>query len=173
MSHKEQVDWCLCVKDMYPQYFKNVKALDVGSQDINGNNKVFFENSDYTGLDIGPGKNVDIVCPIHEFETLEKYDTIISTEMLEHDKFYEKSLLKMLDLLKPNGLLVLTAGGHNREEHGTSRSSGFASPHTLDYYGNIYIGQLSLILKPEINFKRVMIDYITPINDIRFAGIKR
>jgi hypothetical protein len=173
MSHREQVEFCLYAKQLYPDYFVNKTVLDVGSQDINGSNKVLFENCNYIGLDIGPGKNVDIVCPVHEYNPGFIFDTIISTEMLEHDKFYKESLLKMVDLLKPNGLLVFTAGGYERAEHGTSRSSGFASPHTLDYYGNIHIKQLTDIFDLEKTFKRVVIDYLTPINDIRFIGVKR
>jgi SAM-dependent methyltransferase len=173
MSHKEQVDFCNYCKSIFPEYFKNVSVLDVGSQDINGNNKIFFENSEYIGLDIGKGPNVDVVCYIHEYNPNKLFDVIISTEMLEHDKNKQQSLNKMVSLLKPNGLLVFTAGGHNRAEHGTSRTSPDASPYTNDYYGNIYIKDLSNYIDLEKTFKRVIIDYTTPANDLRFIGIKR
>lgn len=173
MSHKEQVDFCLQAKTLFPEYFVNKVVLDVGSQDINGSNKALFENCDYTGLDIGPGKNVDVVCPIHLYNPNKSFDTIISTEMLEHDKNREQSLQKMVELLKSGGLLVITAGGYERQEHGTHGMSPEGSPFTLDYYGNIHIDLFTKVFNLEKVFKRVIIDYLTPINDIRFIGIKR
>jgi SAM-dependent methyltransferase len=173
MAHPEQQDFCTQIKNMFPDHFINKDVLDVGSQDINGTNKYLFENCNYIGLDIGPALNVDVVCPIHEYNPEKKFDTIISTEMLEHDKFREMSLKKMVELLKPGGLLIFTAGGYNRTEHGTHQAASFGSPFTLDYYGNIHIDLLTKVFNLEEVFSRVIIDYLTPINDIRFVGIKR
>jgi hypothetical protein len=53
---------------MFLQYFIDKCVLDVGSLDINGNNRYLFDNCEYTGLDIGEGPNVDIVMPIHEYK---------------------------------------------------------------------------------------------------------
>jgi hypothetical protein len=87
MAHQAQIDYINSVKDNHPKFFKNKSVLDVGSMDINGNNTIHFTDCDYLGLDIGEGKNVDIVCPIHKFVSLYKFDVVISTEMLEHDKY--------------------------------------------------------------------------------------
>ncbi len=172
MAHQEQYDWCLSCKQLYTDYFINKDVLDVGSQDINGSNKVFFENCNYIGLDIGPGNNVDVVCKIHEYYPDKKFDTIISTEMLEHDSHFIISLKRMLELLKPGGLLVLTAAGHNRPEHGTETEHPWCSPFTQNYYKNIYAVDLINALNPENNFIRFTIDYIPSSKDIRFVGIK-
>ena len=40
MAHKEQRDFCFRVKNIYPDFFKNKKVLDIGSLDVNGNSKV-------------------------------------------------------------------------------------------------------------------------------------
>lgn len=173
MSHPLQVEWCLFAKNIFPNYFINKDVLDVGSQDINGNNKVFFENCNYIGLDVGHGLNVDVVCPIHLYNPEKYFDTIISTEMLEHDSNYEKSLIRMYELLKPEGLLVLTAAGHNRPEHGTINFDAWTSPHTTNYYGNIYIKTFTNVFELEKCFKKVIIDYDYSNNDIRFIGLKR
>jgi hypothetical protein len=52
MAHQEQKDFCLSVKEFMPDFFKGVSVLDIGSLDINGNNRYLFENYDYTGIDI-------------------------------------------------------------------------------------------------------------------------
>ena len=63
----------------------NKLVLDIGSLDINGNNQYLFEDCQYTGIDVGVGKNVDIVSKAHELKMPSgTYDTIISTECFEH-----------------------------------------------------------------------------------------
>ena len=47
MAHKEQRDFCLRVKEKYPEFFKDKKVLDIGSLDINGSNRDLFENCNY------------------------------------------------------------------------------------------------------------------------------
>jgi len=171
MAHPLQVEFCKSIKKKYPEYFKNVDVLDVGSVDINGNNRYLFSKYTYTGLDVGEGNNVDVICPIHLFKPNKQYDVIISTEMLEHDKFYVQSLQKMFDLLKPNGLLLLTAAGDGRLEHGTKRTSPEDSPYTTDYYKNINWKDILGTLSPDVNFIEYELSY-KPF-DIRFAGIKK
>ena len=68
MAHTNQILYCESVKTKYPQFFKNVKVLDIGSLDINGSNRYLFEDCDYLGIDVGEGRNVDLVCVGHEFE---------------------------------------------------------------------------------------------------------
>lgn len=63
MAHKEQVQFCNKVKSMYPNHFDSVKVLDVGSFDCNGNDRGMFVNSEYIGIDLTEGENVDIICP--------------------------------------------------------------------------------------------------------------
>jgi SAM-dependent methyltransferase len=68
---------------------EEIKILDVGSFNVNGTYKDLFNNSkwSYTGLDIIPGKNVDIVVDKdYEWNNIEceAYDVIISGNCLEH-----------------------------------------------------------------------------------------
>ena len=79
MAHKEQWAFCGKVRGLYPQYFNNKKVLDIGSFDVNGNNRFLFNDCDFIGLDIGEGDGVDVVCPAQEYDAPdETYDTIIS-----------------------------------------------------------------------------------------------
>ena len=131
MAHKEQIDFFVKVKNKFPDVFKNCDVLDIGSLDINGNNRYLFENYTYTGVDIGPGNNVDVISKGHEFKPDKKYDIVISSECFEHDMYYKKTILNCIELTKQGGLFTFTCATTGRPEHGTRRSGKpMDSPHT-------------------------------------------
>ena len=167
--HSSQIDFCLSIKRKFPKCFQGF-ALDVGSLDINGSNRSMFIKGNYIGLDIGKGANVDIICHVHEYNPGFLFDCIISTEMLEHDKYYKKSLKAMFELLEVGGLLLLTAAANDRKEHGTYRANRESSPFTLDYYKNVTKRMIieSLDMK---KFKEYNLQIIK--NDLHFWGIKK
>ena len=84
--HLEAKEFTLYVSSLFPNYFNNKKVLDVGSGDINGNNRFLFNNCEYVGNDVISAPNVTIVSKTKDlpFED-ETFDTIISTECFEHD----------------------------------------------------------------------------------------
>lgn len=145
MAHKEQKDFCLRVKNQIPYFFKNKKVLDIGSLDINGNNKDLFEDCDYIGLDVAEGKNVDVVNIGHLYDAPdESFDVIISTEVFEHDMFYQKTVQNIMRMLKPGGLFIFTCASTGRPEHGTRRCGQNCAPLLIsiseqwaDYYKNL------------------------------------
>ena len=93
MAHPQQQNFCLKVKERFPNYFKNTKIFDVGSMDINGTNHFLFEGDyKYIGVDLIEGKNVDFVCRGHEYDTQDRFDVSISTECFEHDEFWKESI---------------------------------------------------------------------------------
>lgn len=167
--HKEVKRFCLSVKNQFPQFFSRVNVLDCGSLHINGNNRYLFHDSNYLGIDIVAGPNVDLVTRIHEFNTSKLFDCIISTEMLEHDEYFAASLNAMFNLLKSGGLLLLTAAGHGRKEHGTHTHNPQDSPKTQDYYRNVDPTMLMQGLDLT-QFSTYTISYSK--TDIRFFGIK-
>lgn len=80
--HSESIDLMQYFIDNYLKDGPSVSVLDVGSQDINGSYRSLFEPMHkYTGMDIVPGNNVDIVG--HENVT-EVYDVVISGQTMEH-----------------------------------------------------------------------------------------
>ena len=184
MAHTEQRNFCKSVKDKYPDFFKNKKVLDIGSLDINGSNRDLFENCDYTGLDVGEGKNVDIISIGHLFNGPDKhFDTIISTEVFEHDMFYEETIKNVIRMLKPGGLFLFTCGAPGRPEHGTRRCGAFCAPLLLevseewaDYYKNLTPDDFKVIPKfketfPDCYFEIKDTDIEIP-SDLYFYGIK-
>ena len=70
MAHPEQRTFMTYVKEKFPEKFINCRVLDIGSLDINGNNRYLFTDYKYIGVDIGAGNNVDVVCRGHEFKDL-------------------------------------------------------------------------------------------------------
>lgn len=177
MSHKQQQDYCKQIKAIHPKHFKGVNVIDVGSLNINGHNRDLFEDSTYTGVDIAPGSNVDVVSKAHEMR-LPKADIVISTEMLEHDKYWEASLRNMVAHLKPGGMLLLTCAGPGRPEHGTRRCDKGCSPLTCsdsdeswqDYYRNLDVKDLWSVLE-EFEWRSAIFDYDTEVHDTYFTGV--
>lgn len=174
---------------MHPGYFWRTSVIDVGSLDINGNNRFVFRwLRKYIGIDIHPGKNVDMVGSAHEVlvnlsklqekpwnqsqKNVYPVDVVISTEMLEHDKHWELSLAAMYDILRPNGLLLITAGGDCRPEHGTTDHHPTLSPATHGYYQNISNEMFSSVLRPQM-FKTYHVNQDWQQNDFQFFGIKK
>lgn len=171
MAHKEQKDFIEKVKSIYPDYFQNKRVLEAGSMYINGSVRDYFENCDYIGIDVGEGKDVDVVCNASEYKSEEKFDTIISCEMLEHSRTWETDLWNMYRLLKPNGLLIITAAAKTRHEHGTTNNQAWASPHTNDYYCGLDAAMLSSPLPPR-DFSTYYLNDDLLKEDIQFYGIK-
>ena len=136
--HPEQQIFCLEVKlKFFPHYepFHNARVLDCGSRDINGNNRFLFTNSEYVGVDICQGPNVDVVSPIHELTYPENsFDTVICAEVLEHDPHWIESIRNMIRMLKPGGLLIITCAGPERGPHSMHQAGGLTEG---EYYHNL------------------------------------
>ncbi len=141
MAHPEQQQFMMSVKKKFPDRFHNCRVLDVGSLDINGNNRYLFNNYNYIGVDIGPGRNVDVVCRGHEYKDDSPFDIVISSECFEHDEFWALTIQNCIDVLKPGGLFLFSCATTGRPEHGTRRTTPQDSPFTSkidnDYYMNL------------------------------------
>jgi SAM-dependent methyltransferase len=177
MAHSAQIEFCMNVKELFPMFFKNKTVLDIGSQDINGNNKMYFENPKYIGVDISPGKNVDVVCAGHEYDSDIRFDVVCSTECFEHDPFWDKTLNNMYRLLKPGGLFFFSCAGDGRDEHGTRRTcpsdEDWVQHEWEDYYMNL---NENLIREKcwavENMFSHHQFAYNEGAKDLYFFGIK-
>lgn len=90
---------------------EEVKVLDVGSYDVNGTYKphVLDHGWSYTGLDVRPGPNVDVVAdnPYHyPFETGE-FDIVITGSVAYTVLDLVQWMQEITRLVKPGGLLVI------------------------------------------------------------------
>lgn len=171
MAHQAQKDFFIEVKTKYPDFFNNVKVIDCGSLDVNGSLRDMFTNSDYLGVDIVSGKNVDLVSAIKNlpYENA-TFDAVISGEMLEHDESWKESLEKMYKLCKKGGLIAISAAGKDRPEHGTRRTGAIWGT-APDYYMNIEEHHIRSVYTPDM-FTESEVRYNPVAKDIYFFGIK-
>jgi SAM-dependent methyltransferase len=162
-------------------FFVNKRVLDVGSGDINGNNRFLFENCEYDGNDVIEANNVTIVSKTKDLPFEDNtFDTIISTECFEHDPEYKESFIKIYNMLKPDGLFFFTCAGFGRGEHGTRRTSPESSYGTIgnlddmsDYYKNLTIFDLNEVLPLNKYFSVWDSYYNYESKDLYFIGIKK
>lgn len=181
--HEEARLFTLYVQEIFPHFFNNYKiVLDVGSADINGNNKFLFsDNCVYISNDVIDAENVTVVCETKNIPyTDSTFDTIISTECFEHDMSYKESLQKIIKILKPGGLFVFTCASTDRPEHGTLRTSPESSmttkyekvPEWANYYKNLTEDDIFDSIRLDNIFKSYCFYTNNKSHDLYFWGIK-
>jgi SAM-dependent methyltransferase len=179
MAHGEQMQYFAQIKEKFPTFFKGAKVLDIGALDINGCNRSFFEDCSYTGLDIGPGRNVDVVSLAHEYDAPDgSFDTVTSANAFEHDMHFEKTFKSMIRLVRDGGLLFFSCAGEGFREHGTARTNPADSPFTTrdaewkDYYKNVTEAWVRSFVDIENTFESFEFS-TSQACDQRFWGIKK
>jgi SAM-dependent methyltransferase len=178
--HTEAFNFINFVKKILSSFFKDAKVLDVGSGDINGNNRFLFENCEYIGNDVTEGPNVTIVSRTKDLKFEDCcFDVICSTECFEHDPDYIESLKNIYRMLKPGGLFFFTCASTNRGEHGTRRSHPNDSFGTRcgiedmqDYYKNLTIVDVNEAIDIKNMFSFWNSYYNKKSCDLYFYGIK-
>ena len=179
--HIQARDFTLFVKNILMDFFINKQVLDVGSGDINGNNRFLFENCIYVGNDVIYAPNVTIVSKTKDLPFQDNtFDTIVSTECFEHDPEYKDSFIKIYNMLKPDGLFCFTCASTNRPEHGTRRTTPQDSYGTIgnlsdmtDYYKNLTERDLNDVLDLNNLFSTWDTYYNMQSKDLYFVGIKK
>jgi SAM-dependent methyltransferase len=172
-------NWGNKVKEKHPQYFVDNKVIEIGSANINGSLRELFTGGEYIGLDVAPYAGVDVVSIAHEYTDKPDgyFDVVFSTSALEHDMFWEKTLRKMVDLLRQGGLMFISVAS-TWPEHGCSRHCPEHSLTTkinqewADYYRNITAGDLAGV----IDLNKEFLDWEMTLDsgmDLTFIGLKR
>ena len=140
--HKEAWEFVLEMIGKHKLIRRDLKVLEFGARNHSkwGNFKRVFPEitSEFVGLDNIDGEGVDVVGLMHEYQDKPDgyFDVVVSTETLEHDCYWEKSVKRMIELTKQGGALILTAAGANRGQHHLSHSP------TKDYYGGVLCAEL-------------------------------
>lgn len=174
--HGQVLEFCQSVKTLYHEKFKEKSVLDIGSLDINGNNRYLFDGCKYFGIDIINGNNVDMACMAHKI--IGSFDVVISTEAFEHDMYLDKTLKHICKVLKPNGLFLFTCATTGRREHGTNKVHPELSATSKidgwsDYYKNVTEDIVRNSIDIERNFKKHKFNVSHKEHDLQFWGIKK
>lgn len=94
-------------------------AFDVNSSEQGLNIRPLFDGcTSYTGVDIREGPGVDVVAKAEAYTPEKPVDVVVTTEMLEHHPKPEAVIKQAHAILKPGGLLIITAAAPERAPHG-------------------------------------------------------
>jgi SAM-dependent methyltransferase len=116
-------------------------VLDLGGRNVNGTTRELFPNvAQYLALDMNAGRGVDIVADAATAQLDDRFDVIVSTELLEHAEHADQIVANAHRHLRPRGWFVATMAGPRRRPHG---ASGEPSPPPGEFYRNIYPSALS------------------------------
>jgi SAM-dependent methyltransferase len=176
MAHQQQRDFVEKVKSKNPSFFRDKKVLEVGSLNINGTLRDFFQNCDYTGIDVGEGPGVDLVCYGENYDAPDNtYDVVCSGECFEHNPKWLETFENMIRMCKKGGLVFFTCASEGRPEHGTTRTDIESSPFTAEW--NYYRNLNEIDFTSKINFDNCFDDYQFEYNpvtcDLYFFGTKK
>lgn len=123
--HNSVLQW---VREKIAQHdLLTARVLDVGGRDVNGSCRSLFLGGSYLSVDVAPGPGVDLVGRASDLSSLlcgQEFDVVVSTEMLEHDPEPWLSMPAMTSLLRPGGMLLITARGNGFPFHGEPNQDG-------------------------------------------------
>lgn len=133
------------------------RVCEFGSYNVNGSARELYQGWDYVGVDLRPGRGVDVVadfCSPQLCSTFagQSFDVIVSTEAFEHCKDWQNAVFNAFVLLKPGGRFLITAAGPKRAVHNNDGGSVLADG---EHYANIDPVELERVLKE--HFPRVTV----------------
>ncbi len=113
------------VLNLKEEDIKGKKVIEVGSYDVNGSFRKVVESlgsAEYVGIDIAEGPCVDVVCSAEDaLETFgtESFDVVISTEVIEHVRDWQKVISNLKNLCKKEGIIFITTRSYGFIYHPT------------------------------------------------------
>ena len=154
------------IKKQYPELFSVDRILECGSLDINGSLQALFNYREYITVDWRCGRGVGYVSLVHEYREKPDgyFDIVISTEMFEHDPYWQKSLTRMLELLRPDGSMMVTMAIEDRDPHELD-----CSPRS-NYYENIDTEEFMAFLENKAKFELLVSSIAREEQDFLLLG---
>jgi hypothetical protein len=170
MSHQAQLDFVASLRFKFPEYFVGEYVLEIGSLNINGSIRPFFEKCTYVGVDLGEGADVDVVARGEDL-TYEDgaFDVVASCECFEHNPEWVATLKNMIRMA--SGLVFFSCATTGRKEHGTRRTSPQDAPFCGDFYANLTEEDVRREIDLSV-FKRYEFSTNSDCHDLYFWGIK-
>jgi SAM-dependent methyltransferase len=178
MAHQEQLKFVQTISQSLTNDFSDLKVLEIGSFDVNGSIRKYFDKSSYVGVDLSVGPGVDIVCEGNKLDhPAQTYDVALSCECFEHNPYWAETFSNMYRMTKDGGAVLFTCATTGRPEHGTARTFANVSPGSQsigwDYYKNLTESDFRKVF----NFDELFVSYLFLTNqqsfDLYFFGVKR
>jgi SAM-dependent methyltransferase len=142
MAHPQQLRFVETASIHMTRSWDGLSVLEIGSHNVNGSIRPFFAGSEYVGVDLSEGRDVDVVASGHDVAFPDgRFDLAICCESFEHDPGWFRTFANMHRMTKPRGVVLVTCASRGRREHGTARTSPAESPGTAavgwNYYRNL------------------------------------
>lgn len=114
------MEWARGMIDAYLQ--TPGRVLEVGARNVNGSLRRYLAPlaSEYIGVDMEAGDGVDLVLrndALSDTFRAASFDTVVCTEVLEHDLTFWVTVGAMRWLLKPGGHLLITTPANGFPYH--------------------------------------------------------
>ena len=115
------------------------RVLEVGSLDVNGSARGLFTSADvYQGIDLRPGRGVDVVADGATYRPEFEPDTVVCLSVLEHTPDAEAICRNAAGLLSEGGAFIISAPIDGYPAH--NRDGGGLEPG--EYYRNVEPAEL-------------------------------
>jgi hypothetical protein len=120
-------------------------VLELGSLDINGGIRSLFAGANhYHGLDVVEGPGVDEVADAADWRPQQRFDVVVSTEVLEHAPRWPDVVCNAWAALESGGTLLLTCATDPRPPHSAVDGWGLRDG---EWYANVGPQQLLGLLR--------------------------
>lgn len=115
------------------------QVLELGSLNVNGTARMAWPGVEWFGVDLVPGKDVDLVCDAGSPALIRQlagrtFDAVVCMEVLEHAPNGADIIRNAFTVLRPGGRLWVTAAGVERPVHACG--GGPVLP-PGEHYGNV------------------------------------
>lgn len=177
MAHPQQLQFMKTLSQVVCSDYTDMRILEIGSFDVNGSIRNMFRSNFYLGVDLIEGPGVDLCCEGDLVDEPEgSFDMAMSCECFEHNPKWLETFLNMCRMVKPGGVVAFTCATTGRLEHGTDRTTPFASPGTHQKGWNYYKNLKETDFRSRVDFDFLFSDYFFLTNkkscDLYFVGVR-
>lgn len=109
-------------------------VVEIGSRDINGSVRAWFDTPSYWGIDLFPGPSVDEVADAVRWRPATRVDCVVCCEVLEHAPDVEAIVVCASESLRVGGQFIMTCATDPRGPH--SAHDGLEL-RPGEHYGNV------------------------------------
>lgn len=120
-------------------------VVEIGGRWINGQIRDLFNGAPYTSVDLLAGPGVDVVADAYVWRPDSPVAAVVCCEVLEHTPAPEGLISAAFEMLRPGGLLILTAATNPRAPHSGLDGMGLREG---EHYANIDPIDLAEWLRP-------------------------